>query len=35
MKRGIFYATVFAAVLLGGFFYAVINTLADDPVADW
>lgn len=26
---------VFAAVLMGGFFYAAVNTLTDDPNLDW
>ena len=26
---------LFAAVLVGGFFYAAVNTLTDDPNLDW
>ena len=35
MTRRIAFAAVFAAVLMGGFFYAAINTLTDDPALDW
>ena len=33
--RPILALAVFAAVLLGGFFYAAVNTLTDDPNLDW
>lgn len=32
--RPVLYAAVFAAVLMGGLFYAVL-AIANDPVADW
>ena len=28
-------AALFAAVLVGGFFYAVINTVCEDTGVDW
>lgn len=35
VKRRSLYVALFAAVLVGGFFYAVITTLTDDPGVDW
>lgn len=35
MKSRIIYFAVFSAVLMGGFFYALINTLTEDPGVDW
>ena len=35
MTRAVAYAAVFAAVLWGGLFIAAVNTLTDDPTADW
>lgn len=34
MTRAVLTGVVFSAVLLGGFFYAVL-AIANDPVADW
>lgn len=35
MTRRIAFAVLFGAVLMGGFFYAAVNTLTDDPNLDW
>lgn len=33
--RPLLAAFLLAAVLTGGFFYAALNTLTDDPGVDW
>ena len=33
--RPVLAIAVFAAVLMGGFIYAAVNTLTDDPNLDW
>lgn len=35
MTHRLAFAAVFAAVLVGGFFYAAVSALTDDPSADW
>lgn len=35
MTRRLAFAALFATVLLGGFFYAAVSALTDDPSADW
>lgn len=35
MARAALAGILLAAVLVGGFFYAAINTLTDDPNLDW
>lgn len=33
--RRVAFAALFATVLVGGFFYAAVTTLTDDPALDW
>ena len=35
VTRRLAFAALFTAVLLGGFFYAAVTTLTDDPNLDW